>query len=94
MNFFLIDRGSVRRVGPFPLKVNTPMAGSIRLHRNEFPDGQLSRSAGGILWEYAGEEPTLALEPRVKLLRRGDASTIKIISMNAVPGRGLFEPVG
>ena len=51
------------------------------------------RAAGGILWEYAGEVPTQAPEPHAKLLRQGDARTIKIISMNALLDRGLFEPV-
>ena len=70
------------------------MAGSLTLRRNEFPDGQLLCAAGRILWEYAGEAPTEAPEPHAKLLRRGDAGTIKSIPMNALLDRGLFEPVG
>ena len=69
------------------------MAGSPRLRRNEIPEGQLFRAAGDILWEYAGEAPTQAPETHAKLLRQGDARTIKIISMNALLDRGLFEPV-
>ena len=69
------------------------MVGSPRLRRNEIPERQLFRAAGGILWEYAGEAPTKAPEPHAKLLRQGDARTIKIISMNALLDRGLFEPV-
>ena len=70
------------------------MAGTSGLRKNEIPDGQLFRAAGGIVWEYAGEAPTQAPEPHAKLLRQGDARTIKIISMNALLDRGLFEPVG
>lgn len=69
------------------------MAATPRLRRNEIPDGQLFRAAGGILWEYAGEAPTQASEPHARLLRHGDARTIKIIALNALLDRGLFEPV-
>lgn len=69
------------------------MVGSPRLRRNEIPERQLFRAAGGILWEYAGEAPTKAPEPHAKLLRQGDARTIKVTSMNALLDRGLFEPV-
>jgi len=70
------------------------MAGAPRLRKNEIPQGQLFRAAGGIMWEYAGEAPTRAPEPHAKLLRQGDAPTIKIIAVNALLERGLFEPVG
>lgn len=69
------------------------MPASSRLRKNEIPTGQLFRAAGGIMWEYVGEAPTQAPEPHAKLLRQGDARTIKIISMNALLDRGLFEPV-
>ena len=45
--------------------------------------------------ESSGNTPLKSRPLRsMKLPLGGDASTIKIISMNAVLGRGLFEPVG
>ena len=70
------------------------MPGTSSLRKNKILDGQLFRAAGGMVWEYAVEAPTQAPEPHAKLLRRGDARTIKIISMSALLDRGLFEPVG
>lgn len=40
------------------------------------------------MWEYAGEAPTQAPELHAKLLRQGDARTIKIIAVTALLDRG------
>ena len=67
---------------------------SNRSHLDDIAPGQRFRATGGGIWEYVGKAPTKVPEPHVCLVRPGDRRTIKIISLNALIDRSLFEPVG
>lgn len=70
------------------------MFGSARSRRREIQPGQRFRTVDGGMWEYAGVAPTQAPEPHARLVRPGDPRTIKIISLDALLDRTLFEQVG
>ena len=64
--------------------------------RTKFKDlapGQRFRAAGGGLWEYVGIAGTKAPEVHAHLVRPGDSRTIKIVSMDALFDRSLFEQI-
>ena len=70
------------------------MFGSSRFQPDEIALGQQFRATGGGIWEYVGRAPTKVPEPHVCLVRPEDRRTIKIISLDALIDRRLFEPVG
>ena len=70
------------------------MFGSSRSQLDDIALGQQFRAIGGGIWEYVGKAPTKVPEPHVCLVRPEDRLTIKIISLDALIDRSLFEPVG
>lgn len=69
------------------------MFGSSRSSIDDISLGQRFRAVGGGMWEYAGKAPTTGPEPHVCLVRPDDKRTIKIISVDALTDRNLFEPI-
>lgn len=70
------------------------MFGSGRSKLDDIVSGQLFRAVGGgATWEYVGPAPTKAPEPHAHLVRPHDRRTIKIISLDALTDRSLFEKV-
>jgi len=70
------------------------MFGSSRSQLDDIAPGQQFRAIGGGVWEYVGKAPTKVPETHVCLVRPEDHRTVKIISLNALFDRNLFEPVG
>lgn len=70
------------------------MFGPKRSRIADIASGQLFRATGGGMWEYVGQAPTKAPEPHAHLVRPDDRRTVKIISVDALTDRSLFERVG